>query len=421
MENQIKEMTLFEQSVSKCSTALLNNLPDAPNIALEHILTTSKACRIYIFENYYDDENDLLMKQTYEICAEGIEPQLNVELLSAVSYERHGYQRWRDILSSNNKIKGDVVDFPYDERVILEPQGIKSILVLPIFSGNKWFGFIGFDYTKTIKVWAEWDLSLLVVSAELFGAYFNNIKNLKQINSTNQELKALIEEKDRFLHILAHDLRTPLASTAMLSNLLINKLHNYSDISRIEKILATIRTAAQSSYDLLDELLLWGKANSGALLFKPETILVSKLCNDIISSFSFISQSKNISVIYKADSDVSVIADKNLLKTILRNLISNALKFTNDFGKVIVHVVKKHEIAEISVIDNGIGIPEKHLKTITDSIQVKSKAGTLGEEGAGIGLKLCYNLVKMHNGKLRIFSKENEGTTFTFTLPLSEQ
>jgi len=215
----------YEQVISKISTVLLNNIPSAVNIGLEYVIQLSGACRIYIFQNFYDDENDLCFRQIHEICAEGIPPEIDNPDLQRLSYEKTGFERWRDILGKNEIIIGNIEDFPQTEQAILAPQGILSILVLPILLQNHWFGLIGFDYTKAKKAWSKRDLLLLRTASELFGAYFENAQKSEVLRELSQKL----ENQNQTLKNAFHELH--------LKNQLVER--QYQETKQLNKQLTT--------------------------------------------------------------------------------------------------------------------------------------------------------------------------------------
>ena len=163
----------FEQAVAAASTRLLS--AEAPESvvadALAPLLEASGVSRVYIFENFDDPGDGLCMKQTVEVCAPGVPPEIGNPVLQHVVYSQ-GLERWREALSAGNAIRGDVRDFPHHEREILESQGIVSILVLPLVVEGKWWGFIGFDETRQPRQWGDTEFVLLRTATEMLGAFF---------------------------------------------------------------------------------------------------------------------------------------------------------------------------------------------------------------------------------------------------------
>ncbi len=235
------------------------------------------------------------------------------------------------------------------------------------------------------------------------------------IKKQNDELKKLNDDKDRFIRILAHDLKNPFNSLLGFSELLLKNLRKY-DIEKIEKQLNVIYTASKQTYNLLEDLLLWSKSQSNKLSFEPQTYFFSEICNELISNFKI--NSKNITINCLETERTKIKADLNMLKTVMRNLVSNAIKFTNQNGSINIYSEKSDENIIITVSDNGIGIPEENITNLWDYSQLITTSGTEGERGTGIGLPLCKEFVEKHGGKIWVESEVGKGSDFKFTMPL---
>jgi two-component system, sensor histidine kinase and response regulator len=240
----------------------------------------------------------------------------------------------------------------------------------------------------------------------------NQSKKLKEVNAT----------KDQFLSIISHDLRNPLSAIIGFSDLLTN---NYSAISEKDKkdYLKNIRLSSESMMILLLELLEWSKSQNAKMVFKPEEINLFNLINEVKKTLYYQALNKNTELVSEIKNNVYAIADKEMVKTILRNLLTNAIKFTPQNGNIrivaneILDQNKNKKFIEISVIDNGVGIKKHNLDKIFQIGQNIHKLGTENETGSGLGLSLCKELIKKNNGYFYIKSIENSGSTFTFALP----
>ena len=223
-------------------------------------------------------------------------------------------------------------------------------------------------------------------------------------------------DKDLFMSILAHDLRSPFNGLLGLSELLIESLHE-SDAESTEKLAKHINTSAQSAYTLLEDLLMWTRSQSGKIPYERIKLNFSDLCTTIIETIFPNPDSKNITVNFVKTDDVFVFADFDMLKTILRNLISNAVKFTNPGGKIDVFAKQDKANVTITITDNGTGMSPETVNKLFDG-KLHSKKGTANESGTGLGLFLCKEFVKKHGGKIWAESTEGEGSSFYFTLPV---
>lgn len=236
---------------------------------------------------------------------------------------------------------------------------------------------------------------------------------------SEKELKELNSTKDKLFSIIGHDLRSPFNSIIGLSDLLIEKV-NDSSFSENEKYLRYINNSADQTLILLDNLLNWAKSQTGTLSVNIENIILSDIILEVLKLKKPIAKAKNISLNYFATDEFEINADKNLLKTIFRNLISNAIKFTKIDGEIRIYAIRKKDFVEVTISDNGIGISTEKLKKLFKLSLDSSTYGTANEKGSGLGLLLCKDFIEKLNGKLWVESIEGKGSDFKFTLPMIE-
>lgn len=264
-----------------------------------------------------------------------------------------------------------------------------------------------------------------IKNGEIIGAVitFTNITERKAIEKQllkyAKDLKVLNSDKDKFIRILAHDLKSPFTSLIGFSELLLNNLNNL-DVYTIKEYVSFINETSNKTFSLLEEILLWLNAQSGNLKFEPSKIEIQELISNIVSDLKLSAESKEISLVSNISEKIYANADTNMLRTILRNLISNAIKFTNYKGEIHINAETINNEIIITVSDNGIGISEDNIKIIFDPVQVNSRIGTGGEKGTGLGLSICKEFVEKHGGKIWIESQEFKGSDFKFTMPLSK-
>lgn len=237
----------------------------------------------------------------------------------------------------------------------------------------------------------------------------------EQLIRSESVLKKLNKDKDRFISILAHDLKNPFIALCGLSEVLKANIHNY-DIKKIEMFVSHINDSAQNTYSLLEELLLWARSQSGKLPFNPQKLTFAEITQDVIGVLSPNALEKSIIIKHFTKDDIIIFADKDMLKTVLRNLISNAIKFTNPGGEVKIYAEKDLANITITVSDNGIGIAPNNLDKLFDISQAHTTAGTSNESGTGLGLILCKEFVEKHGGKIWVESEN--GSDFKFSLPM---
>ncbi len=237
-----------------------------------------------------------------------------------------------------------------------------------------------------------------------------------KIRQQNQELQKHLADKDRFISILAHDLKNPFNALLGLSDLLLKNIREY-DLDRIESFMSIIHNTAESTYSLLESLLIWARTQSGKIPYDPQNLNFNSLSFDVAAVLKLTANNKNISINLLNTEELNVIADNNMLRAILRNLISNAIKFTPNGGRIDVHAIQTDLQTTISVSDNGIGMTGETINKLFDITQTHSTPGTEKETGTGLGLLLCKELVNKHNGAIWVESETGKGSSFKFSIP----
>lgn len=243
------------------------------------------------------------------------------------------------------------------------------------------------------------------------------IHDITDRKKTENSLKELIATKDKLFSIVAHDLRSPFNGIIGFSELLIE---NSNDIllEDSEQYIKIINSSAKNTLILLDNLLNWAKSQTGQLSFNPEKILFSEVAQEIITLSKSIAKSKNIALECSCTDNIEIYVDVNMLNTVLRNLISNAIKFTNVGGHIKVSAALKQDHVEITISDNGIGIPKEKCNELFSIASNTTTLGTADENGSGLGLVLCKEFIQKNNGDIWVESEENKGSNFIFTLPI---
>lgn len=232
----------------------------------------------------------------------------------------------------------------------------------------------------------------------------------------DHKIQKLLDDKNQFFSIISHDLRGPLGSSVSLSELLLDNIQEYSR-EEINEISETLHQSNKNIYKLLENLLEWSRVQTGMITFSPKKILLNKLIEDNIELSKNAALNKEINIVFEAAHLVEAEVDKNMINTILRNLLTNAIKFTDKNGEIRVALSKTKQKVEVAISDNGIGVPEI-IKTKLFKINGKViQKGTDNESGSGLGLLLCSEFINMHKGKIWVESIEGQGSTFTFTLP----
>jgi signal transduction histidine kinase len=238
----------------------------------------------------------------------------------------------------------------------------------------------------------------------------------EKLQDTNQQLMVLNSTKDKFFSIIAHDLRNPFHVVCGFAELLILD-YKRLPFEKIEHYLGLIHKTSTYGNNLLDNLLQWSRSQSGHVSFGPAKIVLSTMVGEIIYLFEGEALAKKITIESSIDPDLTITADENMLNTILRNLLSNALKFTQKEGRISVKATLSQSFVEISVSDSGVGISPESCRLLFNIDSNISTKGTSNEGGTGIGLILCKEFVEKHLGTIWVESELNKGSTFKFTLP----
>src|SRR6056297_2000363 len=239
-----------------------------------------------------------------------------------------------------------------------------------------------------------------------------------EIAKQNNELLEANKTKDKLFQIIAHDLRSPLISIDSIAQLIPIWIEE-KDYDSLKKLSNNLELSVTNLLTLIDNLLNWALSQQGRFPYKPQMINIKDLADEALTIYQSAAELKNIKLINNVKGDLFVFADKNMIHTVLRNLLNNAIKFTPEGGTVKVELSVKSDVAAISVKDTGVGIEEKYKEEVFE-IAHGNGNGTKGETGKGLGLFFCKEFVKINRGDIFIDSKINQGTTITFTLPLYE-
>jgi PAS domain S-box-containing protein len=239
----------------------------------------------------------------------------------------------------------------------------------------------------------------------------------KEIVSQNIELKRINDEKDKFFSIVAHDLKGPFSSFLGLTEIMAEEIPKLP-ISEVIKLAAKMRDSARNLFSLLNNLLEWSLVKQGIASFKPVKGVLSKEVNECIATFSEVGQKKNISINNLLSPEIEVYADQNMLHSLMRNLLSNGIKFTHEGGSITIDARNcSDQGCLIMVQDTGIGIASEMLPLLFKIDANTSRKGTNGELSSGLGLLLCKEYVNRHKGSIWVESTVGEGSTFFIKLP----
>ncbi len=245
----------------------------------------------------------------------------------------------------------------------------------------------------------------------------DRIRKEEQLKKTENELREANITKDKFFSLIAHDLRSPIGSISSLTRLLYEGFDKFEPVKQKE-LLSWLCDTTDNTYSLLEDLLLWSQSQNDQIVIKPEHFNISKTVDDIIKIFGQLIVNKSLKIIPNYNPSINLNADKQMISTIIRNLLANAIKFSYKGGTILVDILPDEKgYVKISITDFGVGIPDDKIERIFNIGVNISTTGTNNEKGTGLGLIMCKEFVDKHNGSIIIESKIHEGTKVTVTLP----
>ncbi|MCI6460879.1 MAG: hybrid sensor histidine kinase/response regulator [Prevotella sp.] len=237
------------------------------------------------------------------------------------------------------------------------------------------------------------------------------------IESQNAELKRTISNRDKMYSVIAHDLRSPMASIRMVLNLLVSTISSELIGEELFSLLDKANKESEETHDLLDNLLKWTKSQTGRINVVHQNFDISDVLIGIEDIFSLIAENKKQKINFdKQTGSIMVRADKDMLNTVLRNFMSNAIKFTPEGKDIDILVDKQDKFVKVSIRDHGVGISPERIATLFSAGQ--TTYGTNNEEGSGLGLQLCQDFARKNGGDVMVESVLGEGSTFSVFVPL---
>ena len=243
----------------------------------------------------------------------------------------------------------------------------------------------------------------------------------EEIKNKNEELSKTNAEKDKFFSIIAHDLKSPFHGFLNLTELMADSTEKFSQEEFVENS-KSLNESARNLYKLLENLLEWAQMQNGSMSFSPQEIDLQKIVSKSIKTVKDRAVQKGITIINKVPKMQEIYADEKMIDSVFRNLLSNAIKFTRKDGKIIVSTeASANEKIEVTVSDTGVGMSEENVKKLFKLEEKVSSKGTEGEPSTGLGLLLCKEFVEKHGGKIWVESEVGKGSSFRFTLSISDK
>jgi signal transduction histidine kinase len=240
-------------------------------------------------------------------------------------------------------------------------------------------------------------------------------ENHERVIFLNKELSESIKTRDKFFSIIAHDIRSPLSGLIGITEILEEDFHEMNDREMLD-MLTEANKSARSLFNLTENLLEWSRIQTGRIKFEPVKIYLRSLFHDLSLLYQQNLKYKNITLIYPTNTSILINADDRMTYTVIRNLISNAIKFTPQGGTITIDVAEENDFVKIFFRDTGVGMDENEMSKLFKVDSGFSLPGTENERGTGLGLVLCKDLVERQGGKIGVESVKGKGTVFYFTL-----
>lgn len=356
--------------------------------------------KIGYFSPLLDEFNSIVQTRIYNVKKKTLHLLLFILTFSLLSAKLLGQETYQTADSNENEIvqkaetnlslNDQVLEFNQSNPLFLKMGGVIIILILIIAA------LIYFNFKKVNK----------------------SKISTKLLTDQNAKLLDANTTREKFLSIIGHDLKNPFNSVLGLSNLLIDQWRSLEDEERFQ-ISNEINSSSQSLFELLDNLLIWSRSQTSTTKQIPEKFDINESIQNIFEIYRNQAIFKNINVRMEISGVKNVYADPNMINTVIRNLLSNALKFTHSGGQIVIRTQNKPDMVEFSISDNGKGILPDDLKRIFDDSGHQTTRGTANETGSGLGLLLAKDFIRRNNGLIWVESKPGKGSLFTITLPVA--
>jgi PAS domain S-box-containing protein len=293
----------------------------------------------------------------------------------------------------------------------------KIWLGVPLKLSGNIIGVIAVQNYEDSTSYSESEMQLFTFIAEQIAQAIERKRSSDEITRYTEELKQLNATKDRFFSIIAHDLKNPFITILGFTDLLYSDYNELSDDERLSFILE-MKKSAELSFNLLQNLLQWSRSQTGRIKFNPKKLDLLKIIDENFLLLNNSAEQKQIQLYNHVVSTIQVTADEDMLNTVFRNLLTNAIKFSNKGGIISIRASAIENFAEIYVSDCGVGMDQKAIDNLFRLEITRSTAGTENETGTGLGLILCKEFIEKNGGTIRVESEVGKGSKFIFTLPI---
>ncbi len=392
---------------------------------LAQLGAASGASRAYVFDVRPGERGDVLTSQRFEWTAPGIPPEIDNPALQDLPLTTTGFGRWQETLGRGDPICGLVAEFPSSERALLRAQGIRALVVVPIFVGQQWWGFIGFDECVANREWSPVEVDALRVAADTLGAAIQRTEleqqrlQLANEQAARAQAEAAVRQRDEFLTVAAHELKTPVTSLRGHAQLALRRLrrHGRLDFDQVWRAFEAIDRQSERLSRLISQLLDVSRIQAGRLSLDRRVTNLADLVHGAVEAAKLRTSLHTFHV--SGPPFVPALVDALRLEQVLTNLLDNAIKFSPDGGRIDVGLaILGSGAISITVRDRGIGIPPEHLERIFERFyQVHAARHFAGTTGMGLGLYVSQQIAELHGGRLAAEPCVGGGTELALTLP----
>lgn len=315
-------------------------------------------------------------------------------------------------------IAEDVLNTPYQSRSISILFPARSIMGLPMMVAENKLGAIIIAFNTFHKFTVD-EVKRGEIAARQISLIVDKMRIVENLRRNEDRLKQINIEKDKFFSIIAHDIKSPFSAFLGLTEIMADDFDHFT-LKEIQSFILTMRNSASNLYRLLENLLEWSRIQRGITEFNPKSVALSGVVNESFELLQQAAAKKDIEIVHHIPENFKVYADIHMLETILRNLTSNALKFTPKGGKITISAISENKASIIIVKDTGIGMSPQMIADLFRIDANTSRPGTDNEPSTGLGLILCKEFVEKHGGKIWAVSEETKGSQFFINLPFEK-
>ncbi|WP_004472564.1 PAS domain-containing sensor histidine kinase [Leptospira santarosai] len=396
--------------------------------AMEQFLVFVDSERLYLFKNSEHADSAELYLEVNDPSLDISEIQTN----QSITYKEN-YIRWKKIFSSGGYLQGNVSEFPENEKKFFDRRETRSVTLIPLFVSNEWFGFAGFENLKATNVIKE-EIFTIRTFVDLISVFLERKNVLEELKIHREKLEVLVNQrteelnlqkemaekankaKSEFLANMSHELRTPLNSIIGFSRLMqlpmeMEKENKYKDL---------IFHSGVHLLNIINDILDLSRIEAGKLVLNESDFDLKELISTSVEMILGEAITKNIEMTFQyfpEEADFEIKADPKRIRQVVLNLLGNAIKFTDSYGKILITLKKLESHFKLSVQDSGIGIPQDEIHRIFETFHQVKREDRSAYEGSGLGLPIVKKIVEAHQGSVEVESELEKGSTFNVFLP----